>query len=107
VRARKKVDTFTVREEWPRDRDDVELERVPAAEGDSGEVETLADGTISIPVYEEELVVTKRTVLKERVLVRKRTVAERVTIEDELRRERVEVEADDGVGLVDEREPPP
>jgi uncharacterized protein (TIGR02271 family) len=67
------------------------VERVPAAEGDSGEVETLPDGSISVPVLEEELVVTKRVVVRERVIVRKRTTTERRRIEAELRKERVDL----------------
>src|SRR3712207_1796650 len=33
-------------------------EHVPVAEGDSGEIEVLDDGSVSIPIFEEELVVT-------------------------------------------------
>lgn len=33
-------------------------ERMPAAEHDTGKVETLEDGSISIPIFEEVLVVT-------------------------------------------------
>ena len=74
-----------------------ELERLPVADGDSQRIETLADGSLSIPVFEEELVVTKRVVLKERIVLRKRieTVTEKVV--DELRRERIEIDADDEV----------
>jgi uncharacterized protein (TIGR02271 family) len=72
-------------------RRDKRVERVPAAEGDSGEVETLPDGSISVPVLEEELVVTKRVVVRERVIVRKRTTTERRRIEAELRKERVDL----------------
>jgi uncharacterized protein (TIGR02271 family) len=74
-----------------------ELERLPVAEDDSQKIETLADGSLSIPVFEEELVVTKRVVMKERIVLRKRieTVTERVV--DELRRERIEIDPDDEV----------
>ena len=69
-----------------------DIERVSAAEGDSGEIETLADGSVSIPILEEELVVTKRTVVRERIVVRKRTVTEDQRVEADLRKERVVVE---------------
>ncbi len=97
VRARKRVQTSKVKEDLPYDVEDLDLERQPVAETDSGEIETLPDGSVSIPVYAEELVVTKRTVLKERVIIRKRTVTETMRIESELREEHVEIEADKGV----------
>jgi stress response protein YsnF len=58
---------------------------------DSGEVETLPDGSISIPILEEELVVYKRVVVRERLIVHKDAEVEHRTIGAELRRERVEV----------------
>ena len=71
-----------------------DLERHPVAEADSGEVEVLPDGSISIPVFQEELVIEKRLVVRERVIVRKHTVTEDRRVEADLRRERVEVEVD-------------
>ena len=92
---RKHVDTYPVTEVVPRNVEHADTsERVAAAEGDSGEVETLEDGSISIPIFEEVLVVTKRLVVRERVIVRKRTVVDEYTLETELRRERVTVEGD-------------
>ncbi len=94
VRARKEVGAERVEETVPREVEHVDdLERVPAGEEDSGEVETLPDGSISIPVFEEELVVTKRLVVRERVVVRKRTEVEERRVEAELRKERVEIES--------------
>jgi uncharacterized protein (TIGR02271 family) len=94
VRARKVVDRHHVEQVVPRDVEHADVERVHAAEGDSGTVETLADGTVSIPVFEEVLVVEKRLVVRERVLIRKYTVTEEHVVEADLRRERVEVGAD-------------
>jgi uncharacterized protein (TIGR02271 family) len=95
VRVRKHVDTYPVTEVVPRNVEHADTsERVAAGEGDSGEVETLEDGSISIPIFEEVLVVTKRLVVRERVIVRKRTVVDEYTLETELRRERVTVEGD-------------
>ncbi len=102
VRARKHVETMRVDEVIPRLVEDAKLDRVPANEDDSGKIETLADGSISIPVYEEELVVTKRVVLRERIVLRKQVVSEDQRIRTELRKERVEIDADDEVrDLVD------
>ncbi len=91
--ARKRVETERVEERFTRDIEHVDgLERVPAGEADSGEVETLPDGSVSIPVLEERLIVTKEIVVRERVIVRKRTVTETERVEADLRRERVDVD---------------
>ncbi len=58
---------------------------------------TLPDGGLSIPIYEEELVVSKRVVLKERLVIRKRVITASTPVEDELRRERIEIDVDDSV----------
>jgi uncharacterized protein (TIGR02271 family) len=86
----------THEEEEPvgRDVEHVDVEHHPAGDTDSGEVETLEDGSVSIPVFEEELVVTKRLVVRERIVVRKRTTTEYQRVEAELRRERVEIDVD-------------
>ena len=100
VRARKRVDVERASELVDREVEHLdEVERVPVAEGDSGEVETLPDGSVSIPILEEELVVSKRVVVRERVIVRKRTETERHRVEAELRKERIELDADEGVEL--------
>jgi uncharacterized protein (TIGR02271 family) len=72
-------------------------ERVPAIDRpghDSGQVEYQADGSVSIPVFEEELVCEKRVVVRERVVVRKEAVTENQELEADLRRERVDVDPD-------------
>ena len=94
VGVRKLVDHERVETVVPRGVEHAEFERQAPAEADSGEVEILADGSVSIPVFEEELVIEKRLVVRERVIVRKHTVTEEQRVEADLRRERVEVEAD-------------
>lgn len=102
VHVRKRVETHPVEYSVPRDVEHVDThERIPAEEGDSGEVEELEDGSVSIPVFEEVLVVTKRLVVRERVIVRKRTVVDEYKLRTELRRENVTVDAD-GVELRDD-----
>jgi uncharacterized protein (TIGR02271 family) len=103
LRARKRAQIVKVREEVPLDLEQLVQERVPAAEGDSGEIETLPDGSLSIPLYEEQLVVTKRTVLRERMIIRKEIVTRSERVEAELRSEQVEIDADDEVDVIDER----
>lgn len=97
VRARKHVDYERFDELVPRQRQDVAVERVEAADDDSGLIETLPDGSISIPLFEEEVVVSTRTVLKERVIVRKHLVDDPQRVVADLRKERIEIEGDEGV----------
>jgi uncharacterized protein (TIGR02271 family) len=91
-RVGRKVETERVSRDFPRAHEQLEQERVPPGENDSGEIETLPDGSISIPLYEEELVVTRRTVLRERVIIRKENVTEWLRIEADLRRERLDID---------------
>ena len=93
VRARKRVESERYDDVVDREVEHAdELDRVPANEADSGEIETLPDGSVSIPVFEERLVVRKEIVVRERVILRKRTVTEHERVEAELRKERVEIE---------------
>ena len=95
VGARKTTETEHVVEHVPRGIEDADVERAAPADGDSGEIETLPDGSVSIPLFEEQLVVTKRLVVRERVIIRKRTTSEEHRVEADLRRERIEIEGDD------------
>jgi uncharacterized protein (TIGR02271 family) len=95
VRARKLVEAFDHDERVPREIEDADVERVAADEGDSGQIETLPDGSVSIPLLEEEIVVSKRTVVRERVVIRKRTRTEEHRVRAELRREHLDVEVDE------------
>ena len=97
LRARKRVETATVDEAVLRQAQDVDLERVPPTEDDAGGVQTLPDGGVSIPIYEERLVVRKEVVLKERLIVRKKIVTETESVQTEIRREQVEVDLDDSI----------
>jgi stress response protein YsnF len=54
-------------------------------------------------VFEEVLVVTKKLVVRERVVVRKETVIDEYTLQTELRREHVSVDADDDIEVEDRR----
>jgi uncharacterized protein (TIGR02271 family) len=104
VRVRKHVDTVPVEQVVPRSVEHADIsERLPASEDDSGEVMTLPDGSVSIPVFEEVLVVTKKLVVRERVVVRKETVVDEYKLQTELRREHVSVEADDDLDIEDRR----
>ena len=97
VRAYKSVAHEPFDELVPRDVEEADVQRVPAGEDDSGQIEVLPDGAVSIPILEEQLVITKQTVVRERLLVRKRWVTEPQRVQAELRRERVTIEADEGI----------
>jgi uncharacterized protein (TIGR02271 family) len=97
VRIRKSVESVPVEQTVERSIEHADVERLSPAEGDPGEVVTLPDGSVSIPIFEEELVVTKRMVVRERVIVRKSTVTDEHVVEAELKRERIDVEADPAV----------
>ena len=86
----------------PRGVEAAEIERTGPNENDSGEVETLSDGSVSVPVFEEEVVVTKRTVVRERVVIRRDLVTERHAVETELLKEQVEMETDPGLESADD-----
>jgi uncharacterized protein (TIGR02271 family) len=98
VRARKTLDTEHVEERVSRGVEQADTERTgPLEGGDSGEVITLADGSLSIPVLEEQIVVEKRWVVRERVVVRKHTVYEDHLVQAELQRERLDVDVEGDV----------
>jgi len=94
IGVRKVVDHERASTVVPVGTEHADVERYPVTEADSGEVEVLPDGSISIPVFQEELVIETRLVVRERVIVRKHTVTEERVVEADLRRERVEVEVD-------------
>jgi uncharacterized protein (TIGR02271 family) len=95
VRARKRLESGEVREVVPREVESAQIRREPAGDGDSGEIETLPDGSISIPLLEEELVLSKRVVVRERIVIHKETETELREVRAELRRERLDIETTD------------
>jgi uncharacterized protein (TIGR02271 family) len=92
IKARKRITTEEVNDVVPRRVESAQIDRVAVSEGDSGEIETLPDGSISIPVLEEELVITKRVVVRERIVIRKEATIEEERVHAELRKEHVEIE---------------
>lgn len=95
IRAEKRVTTERVSVLTTRQIEHFDsVDRVPPNEQDSGQIETLADGSVSIPILEEELVITKRLVVRERVILQKRVELDHQTVEAELRREHISVDTD-------------
>jgi uncharacterized protein (TIGR02271 family) len=102
VRVGKSVQTHRVEQEVAREVEELEdIERMAPSEDDSGEVETLEDGSVSVPIFEEELVVTKRLVVRERIVIRKRTTKDIERVVADLRRERASVDVDEGADAED------
>ena len=63
------------------------------------------DGVLIVPIYEEQLVVTKRLVLRERMRIRRVATTERLLFQDTLRRERLVIEDPQNTGQVREQYP--
>ena len=93
VHVRKHVETEHVRESVPVTREEVTVERHPVS-ADAGLAANarVGEDEISVPVMREEVVASKRAVPKEEVVVRTRSVADQEVVEEDLRRERIDVD---------------
>lgn len=93
VRLHKWVETVPVEETVQVRRDVAEVRREPvAADAASG---TIGEQDVEVTLQEEQPVVEKRTVAKERVSIDTDTVTDAETITDTVAKERVDVEGDD------------
>jgi uncharacterized protein (TIGR02271 family) len=90
LNVRKRVRTDRERMEVPTRHEEVTVDRVPV-EGEATEAE-IGEDEISIPVTEEEVVVEKRPVAKEEVRIRKDVVEDTEVVEEDVRREEVDVD---------------
>ena len=97
VGVSKTVRTERERLEVPTRREEVTVDRV-SVEGEASEAE-IGDDEVSIPVTEEEVVVEKRPVAKEEVRIRKDVVEDTEVVEEDVRKE--EVDVDDQSGRLD------
>lgn len=102
VKLRKIVHTELKHFTIPVMREEVRVERVPASES-TATTGTLQDAgafkekTVSVPVMEEEVTITKRPVLKEEVRLTKERIEESQDVSGEVRKEKVEVEGEDAI----------
>jgi uncharacterized protein (TIGR02271 family) len=97
ARLHKTVELEDVERQVPIHADFVQMHEidVPDPDADSGRVERLENGDVSVPVFEERLVVHKELIVTKRVLLaRERRVVGEQTVSDVLRRERIELEVD-------------
>jgi uncharacterized protein (TIGR02271 family) len=90
LKVRKRVRTDRERIEVPTRHEEISVERVPV-EDEASEAE-IGEDEVVVPVTEEEVVVSKRPVAKEDVRIRKDVVSDTETVEEDVRREEIEVE---------------
>jgi uncharacterized protein (TIGR02271 family) len=90
MRIKKRVRTDRERIEVPTRHEEVTVARVPV-EGEATEAQ-IGEDEVSVPVTEEEVVLDKRAVAKEEVRVRKEAVEDTEIVEEDVRREEVDVE---------------
>lgn len=106
--VRKTIDEAPGRIEADAVSEEIEIQHEPAGEAVSTRREPWEeDGALVVPVYEEQLVLVKRLVLKERIRIRRIGVTERRVFEDTLRRERLIIEDPRATGMVREVHPTP
>ena len=106
VHIRKVVDDDPVRLEVEARSEEVEVEHIPVGQPVSERREPWEeDDVLIVPVYEEQLVVTKRLVLREQIRIRRVGATRRELFEDSVRRERIVIEDPHRTGVVHERYP--
>jgi uncharacterized protein (TIGR02271 family) len=106
--VRTEVNDVPARMEVEAIREEVEIEHVPVGTFVRERRPSWEEGDVLvIPIYEEQLVVSKRLVLREQIYVRRVASAERHLVEQTVQRERLVVEDPQGTGLVHVQYPEP
>jgi uncharacterized protein (TIGR02271 family) len=98
ARLRKHVVTEHVTQTVPVQREEVRVEREPITDANAGQAmegPDISDEEHEVTLMEEEPVVEKRTVPKERVRLDKDVVTEEQRVEGDVRREEIDVEDDE------------
>jgi uncharacterized protein (TIGR02271 family) len=90
MRVRKRVRTDREQIEVPTRREEVSVERVPVS-GEATEAE-IGEDEVVVPVTEEEVVVSKRPVAKEEVRIKKDVVEDTEVVEEDVRREEIDID---------------
>jgi uncharacterized protein (TIGR02271 family) len=108
VRVQKHVQKSVKRVDLPVTRETAEVRRVPINKVVEAVPKMRTSGdTIIVPVVEEEVIITKRLVLKEELHIQRRQTRERVTRDVVVHRERAEVQQLDAEGRVIDAPPRP
>jgi uncharacterized protein (TIGR02271 family) len=90
MKVRKRVRTDREQIEVPTKHEEVTVERVPVS-GEATEAQ-IGEDEVSVPVTEEEVVVDKRAVAKEEIRLRKDVVEDTEVVEEDVRREEIDLE---------------
>ena len=91
MRVGKRVRTDREQISVPTRHEEVSVERVPVEGREASEAE-IGEDEVTMPVTEEEVVVEKRAIAKEEIRVRKDVVEGEELVEEDVRREEVDVE---------------
>jgi uncharacterized protein (TIGR02271 family) len=97
ARLRKYVVTEQVQKTVPVQREEVRLEREPITDANVGDATAgpaISEEEHEVTLHEEEVVVEKRAVPKERVRMDKQTVTDEQTVSEEVRKEQIEADGD-------------
>jgi uncharacterized protein (TIGR02271 family) len=92
INVRKRVRTDREQVRVPKRREEVHVERVPVEEGREASEAEIGEDEVVMPVTEEEVVTEKKAVAKEEIRVRKDAVVDEEVIEEDVRREEVDVD---------------
>ena len=95
ARLRKWVETEPVQADVDLRRESVRVERQPIDQPVSDA--EIGNQEVEVPLRAEEAIVQKETVAKERIGLEKDVEVDRETVADEVRKERVDVEGDEGI----------
>jgi uncharacterized protein (TIGR02271 family) len=101
ARLRKYVTTENVTQTVPVRREEVRIEREPITDANAGAAMSgpdISEEEHEVVLHEERPVIEKETVPVERVRLDKETVTDEVTVDEEVRKERIETD-----GLRDDR----
>jgi uncharacterized protein (TIGR02271 family) len=102
ARLRKYVVTEMVTKTVPVEREEVRIEREPitdANRGDAHDGADISEQEHEVVLHEDEVVVDKQAVAKERVRLGTETVSEDREVSEEVRKEQIETEGADGVQI--------
>jgi uncharacterized protein (TIGR02271 family) len=91
INVRKRVRTDREQISVPTRHEEVSVERVPVEGREASEAE-IGEDEVSMSVVEEEVVVEKRPVVKEELRIRKDVVEDEEIVEEDVRKEEVDVE---------------
>jgi uncharacterized protein (TIGR02271 family) len=97
ARLRKYVVTENVTQTVPVQREEVRVEREPITDANAGEAldgPEISEEEHEVVLHEEQVVVQKQAVPKERVRLDKQTVTDEQTVSEEVRKERIDVDGD-------------